>query len=191
MPHEAGIDARGKLLTGIARNSIGAHLGLTEKLPAPVDSWLKERAACFVTLHKYGELRGCIGSLLARRLLCEDVASNAVAAAFHDPRFPPLGGDEFHTIDIEVSVLSKPEPVFVADEAALIALLRPAVDGVILEYGAHRSTFLPQVWEHLPDPAGFLAHLKQKGGLPSDFWHPEMRVSRYTVQTFSERRPVS
>jgi hypothetical protein len=131
-------------------------------------------------------LRGCIGSLLAHRPLGEDVAANAQSAAFHDPRFPPLTRDELGEIDIEVSVLSTPEPLFPPDEAALKIQLRPGVDGLILEYGPHRSTFLPQVWEQLPDPGQFLAHLKQKGGLPADFWHKDVRVSRYTVQSFAE-----
>lgn len=182
MPHEAD-----RLITGLARNAIAAHLGLTDKQAVPQDAWLHDLRACFVTLHLRGALRGCIGSLAAHRPLGADVAANAVAAGFHDPRFPPLSAAEFRDIDIEVSVLSPPERIFPADEAALMQLLRPGVDGVILEYGPHRSTFLPQVWEQLPEPALFLAHLKQKAGLPADFWSPEMRVSRYTVQAYHEQ----
>jgi len=189
--HEAGDTFNGAVLPAMARSAIAAHLGLSERQPVPDAAWLHQNGACFVTLHKHGVLRGCIGSLVAYRPLGEDVVANAIAAAFHDPRFPPLSSDEFGEIDIEISLLSRPEPVRVADEAALITQLRPGVDGVILEYGAHRSTFLPQVWEQLPEPALFLAHLKQKGGLPADFWHPEMRVSRYTVQAYHEQPEVT
>jgi len=189
MAHEAAIggSAMGTVLLGIARNSISAQLGLTGRQALPDEAWLRDKGACFVTLHKQGALRGCIGSLLAHRPLGEDVAANALSAAFHDPRFDPLTRDEFANIDIEVSMLSKPEAIFPTDEAALMSMLRPGVDGLILEYGPHRSTFLPQVWEQLPDPALFLAHLKEKGGLPADFWHPDMRVSRYSVQAYSEK----
>jgi len=181
IPHDTD-----RLITGIARNAIAAHLGLADKQAIPEETYLTEPRACFVTLHKQGALRGCIGSLLAHRPLGEDIAANALAAALHDPRFPPLTADEFSGIDIEVSVLSVPGQIFPRDEAELISMLRSGVDGVILEYGAHRSTFLPQVWEQLPDPVHFLAHLKQKAGLAADFWSPGMRVSRYTVHAYHE-----
>lgn len=182
----------GQLLTAIARRSIAAQLGLadpapTQQEPPPGNAWLKQPGACFVTLHKHGRLRGCIGSLTAHRPLDEDVAANARAAAFHDPRFPPLEQHELVDIDIEVSVLSRPEAIHPSDETELEGMLRPGVDGVILEYGPHRSTFLPQVWEQLPEPSRFLANLKQKGGLPADFWHPEMHISRYTVTAYAEQ----
>jgi len=179
---------QGSVLLAIARHAIAAQLGLNGETSRPAAEWLAESGACFVTLHKHGNLRGCIGSLLAHRSLGEDVAANARAAAFQDPRFPPLSSDEFAEIDIEVSVLSTPEEIFPTDETALKAMLRPGVNGLILEYGPHRSTFLPQVWEQLPTPEQFLAHLKQKGGLPADFWHADMRMSRYTVQSFTEKQ---
>ena len=178
---------QGVVLLAIARDAIAAQLGLNGKSTRQESDWLTEPGACFVTLHKNGNLRGCIGSLLAHRPLGRDVAANACAAAFQDPRFPPLTSDEFAQVNIEVSVLSKPVPIFPASEAELLAMLRPGVDGLILEYGAHRSTFLPQVWEQLPDPAQFLAHLKQKGGLPVDFWHADMRISRYSVTAYAEK----
>lgn len=174
------------MLPGIARGAIAAHLGMAQRQPLPAETWLDEAGACFVTLHRHGTLRGCIGSLVARRPLGEDVVDNAIAAAFRDPRFPPLSRDEFPEVDIEVSVLSAPEEIFPASEAALMAMLKPGVDGLILEYGIHRATFLPQVWGQLPDAGRFLAHLKQKAGLPANFWHPDMRFSRYGVQSFSE-----
>jgi len=184
-------ESRGGVLTGIARRAIAARLGLSEDRALPAEHWLQETGASFVTLHRHGALRGCIGSLNARRPLGEDVAGNAVSAAFHDPRFPPLSRNEFPEIDIEVSLLSPPEEIFPADETALMAMLRPGEDGLILEYGAHRATFLPQVWEQLPNPALFLAHLKQKAGLPADFWHPDMRFSRYTVHVYTEKTEYS
>jgi len=178
---------QGAVLLAIARHAIAAQLGLNGESSRPAAAWLAEPGACFVTLHKHGSLRGCIGSLLAHRPLGKDVAANACAAAFQDPRFPPLSSDEFAQVNIEVSVLSKPEPIFPANEAALLAMLRPGVDGLILEYGAHRSTFLPQVWEKLPTPEQFLTHLKQKAGLPADFWHADMCVSRYSVTAYAEK----
>jgi len=176
----------GGILIGIARHAIGERLGLLDRGSTPDANWLTEPGASFVTLHRSGTLRGCIGSLTACRPLGEDVEANALAAAFRDPRFPPLTRVEFTDIDIEVSVLSAPEPIHPTDETQLRTMLRPGVDGLILEYGAHRATFLPQVWEQLPDAADFLAHLKQKAGLPADFWHPDMRISRYRVQAFAE-----
>ena len=180
---------RGRILLGLARAAIAEALGL----PAPVvripddATWLAEPGATFVTLTRDGQLRGCIGSLQAQRPLIEDVRANAVAAAFHDPRFPPLGADELERTDIEVSLLSPMQPFIVENEADAIRRLRPGVDGVVLEFGPHKGTFLPQVWEQLPDPATFLAHLKQKAGLPPDFWHPDVRLFTYEVEKFRER----
>jgi AmmeMemoRadiSam system protein A len=144
-----------------------------------------------VTLHRAGRLRGCVGSLTAYRPLRDDVHANARAAAFSDPRFPPLARDELDAVELEVSLLSAPEPLPVASEEEALALLRPGVDGVILEYrdpedGDRRGTFLPQVWEQLPDPRDFLAHLKDKAGLPPNFWHPGIRLWRYTVTNWEE-----
>jgi hypothetical protein len=150
---------QGPVLLAIARHAIAVQLGLNGESPQPEAAWLAEPGASFVTLHKHGSLRGCIGSLQAHRPLGKDVAANACAAAFQDPRFPSLTSDEFAEVDIEVSVLSRPEPIFPANEAELMAMLRPGVDGLILEYGVHRSTFLPQVWDQLPTPEQFLAHL--------------------------------
>ena len=118
--------------------------------------------------------------------LREDLRANAQAAAFDDPRFPPLNAEELDTTRVEVSVLSRPEPLSFADEADCLAQLRPGVDGVILEYGWHRATFLPQVWEQLPEPRQFMAHLKRKAGLAPDFWSGDLRLSRYGVEKFKE-----
>lgn len=177
--------ARGRVLTQLARASIARALGEPVQAP-PHPEWLNTPGAVFVTLTRGGELRGCIGSLEARRSLGEDVEENARLAAFADPRFPPLSRAELADTQIEVSVLSPAEPIDFCDEADALRRLRPGVDGVILEYGRHRATFLPQVWRQLPDPRDFLAHLKRKAGLPADFWHPELRLYRYTVEKYEE-----
>jgi AmmeMemoRadiSam system protein A len=145
-----------------------------------------EPGASFVTLMLDGELRGCIGSLEAHRPLLEDVQRNAIAAAFRDPRFAPLGHHEFAQVRVEVSELGASEPLEFESEVHALSLLRPHVDGLILEYGRHRSTFLPQVWESLPRPEQFLAQLKRKAGLPADFWHDELRLARYSVAKWKE-----
>ncbi|MBU1225125.1 MAG: AmmeMemoRadiSam system protein B [Gammaproteobacteria bacterium] len=181
-------EEKGPTLLKLARAEIAQRLG--RALPPTANApWLSEHGACFVTLTRHGELRGCIGTLEAHRPLGLDVRENAVAAAFRDPRFMPLSYAEFDAIWVEVSVLSPAQALAVDDEAAALAALRPNVDGVVFEYGQYRSTFLPQVWEQLPDPAGFLAHLKRKAGLPMDFWAEGVRLSRYTVSKWKEGSP--
>jgi AmmeMemoRadiSam system protein B/AmmeMemoRadiSam system protein A len=177
---------KGETLLKLARSEIASRLG-QDAAPPTQASWLAEPGASFVTLTRQGELRGCIGTLEAHRPLGLDVRENAVAAAFRDPRFTPLSRAEFDDVRVEVSVLSPPEPVVVNDEAAALALLRPNIDGVVFEYAHHRSTFLPQVWEQLPEPAEFLAHLKRKAGLSMDFWADDVRLSRYTVSKWKEK----
>lgn len=164
--------------------------GLDQGRPLPVDPAaappaLREPAAAFVTLHCDGALRGCIGSLEPRRPLVEEVAANAYAAAFRDPRFPPLPPSEYPALEVEISVLGPSEPLKFADEADLLRQLRPGVDGLLLEENGRRGTFLPTVWESLPEPADFLAELKRKAGLPADYWSDRIRVSRYTTETFA------
>ncbi|MDP2879935.1 MAG: AmmeMemoRadiSam system protein A, partial [Sulfuricella sp.] len=132
------------------------------------------------------QLRGCIGSLVAHRPLLEDVKENAIAAAFHDPRFSPLSAYEFECTQVEISLLSAAEPMAFADERDALTQLRPNVDGVIFEYGRYRSTFLPQVWEQLPECGIFMTHLKRKAGLPPDFWTPDVKLARYTVNKWKE-----
>ncbi len=180
---------KGATLLKLARSEIASMLGQTAEPPAPT-RWLQEPGASFVTLTRQGELRGCIGTLEAHRPLEVDVRENAVAAAFRDPRFMPLTRNEFEDIQVEVSLLSPTEPLVAKDESSALAMLRPNIDGVVFEYGHHRSTFLPQVWEQLPDPAEFLAYLKRKAGLPLDFWAEQVRLSRYTVSKWKEETPV-
>ena len=180
LPQDAG-----RVLLPLARAAIATELGLCH--PARDDPpWLMQPGACFITLKNGDGLRGCIGTLRPHRALGEDVRANAVAAAFRDPRFKPLAAAEFAAVALEISVLSSIEPLAVTDEPDALRQLRAGVDGVVFEYGHHSSTFLPQVWEDLREPAEFLTHLKYKAGLPPDFWDREVRISRYTVAKWRE-----
>ncbi len=176
----------GTVLLTLARGAIEHALDLPLTDRASPNDWLREPGASFVTLTQGGQLRGCIGSLAAHRPLADDVRHNAVAAALHDPRFDRLSAVELPLTTVEVSVLSPAEPLEFADEADALARLRPGQDGIVLECGSRRSTFLPQVWEQLPDPRDFLTQLKRKAGLGGDFWHPALRLQRYTVTKFKE-----
>ncbi len=185
---------KGRVLLSIARAAIAETLGLAhasiEQL-AQDNLWLREKAACFVTLTQNGQLRGCIGTLEAHRSLLEDVIHNANAAAFYDTRFSPLGRDELDITEIEVSLLSTMQPLDFLSEQDALAQLRPGIDGVLLESGLHRGTFLPQVWQQLPDKKDFMAHLKNKAGLASDFWSDDIKLYRYTVSKWKENDFVS
>ncbi len=182
-------DALGKTLLSLARGAIAARFGGAATAAAgdePGTTELSAPGATFVTLTQQGRLRGCIGSLEAWRPLAEDVRENACAAAFRDPRFAPLSAAELPATRVEVSLLSPPSPLPFSTEAEALAKLRPGIDGVILEYAGRRATFLPQVWEQLPEPQQFMAHLKQKAGLPADFRDPEMKLSIYRVEKWKE-----
>lgn len=178
-------EAQGRLMLALARAAIAREFD-APTAPLPHPGWLDESGAVFVTLTEAGRLRGCIGSLEAHRTLGCDLEHNARAAAFRDPRFPPLAQAELPRVRVEVSLLTPATSMTFMDEADALAQLRPGVDGVILEYGHHRSTFLPQVWEQLPQPQQFMSHLKQKAGLSGDFWDKEVRLSRYGVEKFKE-----
>lgn len=194
LPPEAG-----ERLLGIARGAIEVRLAGTPTAQIPLEEiarraarpdWLVSPGASFVTLTLESRLRGCIGTLVPHRSLYEDVAHNAVAAALHDPRFPPLSIADLETTLIEVSVLSERVPLPHSSEQSVLDALRPGVDGVVLEGGArNRATFLPQVWEELPDPGDFLDHLKLKAGLPADWWSDDARVEVYTVEAWVEGAP--
>jgi len=178
----------GPTLLTLARNAIAARLGLAHS-PADDCPELHEMGATFVTLTEHGNLRGCIGSLEAYRTLAQDVHENALAAAFRDPRFKPLSAEELPITCVEVSLLTPAEPLNFTSEADALAQLRPEIDGVIFTAGRRRSTFLPQVWEQLPAPVVFMAHLKQKAGLPANYWGPDVRLERYTVKKWMEAEP--
>ena len=174
---------RGALLLAIARDAI---VGGGEPDSSATDAaWLRVPGASFVTLKLDGELRGCIGTIDAHRPLAEDVARNARAAAYRDPRFPPVSAAELPRLEVEVSLLTPREPLPVTSEADALSKIRPGVDGLAIEFNGASATFLPQVWESLPEPDAFLDALRRKAGLPARFWHPDMRLSRYTVEKFA------
>lgn len=175
----------GSVLLPIARASISAALGRVQQADEQA-LWLQQQGACFVTLTQEGELRGCIGTLEAHRTLLQDVKANALAAAFRDPRFAPLSAAELDRTEVEISLLSAMEPMQFSGERDALTQLQPGVHGVVFEFGRHRSTFLPQVWEQLPNVVEFMAHLKYKAGLPADFWADEVRLSSYTVSKWKE-----
>jgi hypothetical protein len=175
----------GDTLLRLARAAIGEKLG-KPATDAASHARLHEPGATFVTLTQQGQLRGCIGSLEAHRALLHDVRENAVAAAFRDPRFSPLSVEEFEFTSVEVSLLTPAVALSFRDEADFMAQLRPGVDGIVFQYGRHRSTFLPQVWESLPDSVQFMQQLKRKAGLPPNFWHETVTISRYEVSKWKE-----
>lgn len=182
-------EERGRILLDIARESLAAALGLGEE-GVRDEPWLREPGATFVTLRALGNLRGCVGSIRAYRPLLDDVRSNARGAAFSDTRFPPVEAWEYRDISMEVSLLSPCEPCEFGCEEEALAQLRPGIDGIVFEYRERRSTFLPQVWEQLPDSWDFLAQLKRKAGLSPSFWDTDVKLWRYTVMKWCERDAV-
>ena len=173
------------LLLDLARASIRHGLQVGRPLPVSLKGLAAELVvprASFVTLLKDGRLRGCIGSLEAWRPLAVDVAENAFAAAFRDPRFPPLRSDEAEHLAIHLSLLTPAVAMIFSSEADLLAQLQPGVDGLILSAGPCRGTFLPSVWAELPTPQLFLTQLKRKAGLAADYWSPGVRIWRYTTE---------
>jgi AmmeMemoRadiSam system protein A len=176
------------LLLDTARGSIEYGLSHGLALPVAPDEHppLDASGASFVTLHRDGELRGCIGSLEAYRPLLLDVTENAFAAAFRDPRFAPLKRTELEALSVDISVLSQPETVAFTSRAELLDLMRPGIDGLILQEGGKRGTFLPSVWKSLPDKDDFLRHLALKAGLPPAHWSDSIRVWRYTTESFGD-----
>ncbi|HUL55611.1 MAG TPA: AmmeMemoRadiSam system protein A [Usitatibacter sp.] len=173
---------RGRILIGIAREAIAG--AAAPGAPRSWEhAWLLERGASFVTIRDAaGELRGCIGTVDAHRALGDDVAHNAHAAAYRDPRFAPVDPRERPSLGVEVSVLTPRVAIAVSSEEEAIACLRPGEDGVVFEYAGRHATFLPQVWESLPDPLDFLSELRRKAHLPARFWHREVRLWRYGVE---------
>lgn len=189
-------EQQGQLLVNLARQTIMESLGesISESESEAVESALldecyQSQCGTFVTLKIDGQLRGCIGNLTATEPLSEGVRQNAINAAFHDPRFSPLTEKELGQIDIEVSILTEPQPLEYNDSTDLLNKLRVNVDGLIIRKGHASATFLPQVWEQLPNPEDFLAHLCMKAGLPSDAWrNTKLEVLTYQVQYFEEQK---
>jgi uncharacterized protein len=182
-------DVDGVRLLRLARDSIVHHLG--GRLPeVPEGEQYQQNAATFVTVMRNGDLHGCIGTLEPHRTLVDDVQHNAVAAAFFDPRSRALLAGELDSVSIELSLLGPLEPLPVKSEAEAIEKIRPYEDGIVLRNGRHRATFLPQVWEKLPDPVEFLAQLKQKAGMHAYGWSPGMEVFRYSLLKWRESERV-
>lgn len=174
-------------LLAIARRSIelgvrGEHLRVDALAHTPA---LRELRASFVTLHRGGALVGCIGSLEAASPLVEEVARVARDAALRDPRFPPLRDDGLAELEIHISVLSPLEPLPAGSREELIAVLRPRIDGLLLRQGALRGTFLPSVWDSLPDPRDFVSELERKAGLLPEAWSRPVECLRYTTEEWS------
>ncbi|MBN1270366.1 MAG: AmmeMemoRadiSam system protein A [Kiritimatiellae bacterium] len=172
-------------LLRIAADSIRHGLSRGRPLPVVLERLapaLREKRATFVTLEKAGQLRGCIGTLDAHQALARDVADNAFNAAFRDPRFPPVADAELDALEIHISLLTPSEPMSFESEEDLLRQVRPGMDGLILQEGFNRGTFLPAVWEQLPDARDFLKHLKLKAGLPPDYWSRTLKVWRYRAE---------
>ena len=182
------------LLLSIARDAIVHGLEKSAMtLPAELPAELIEHHASFVTLKINDQLRGCIGMLEACRPLAADVAKNAFAAAFNDPRFQPLSREELKELEIHISILSAPVEMTFSSESDLLEQIRPGVDGLILMEGSFSGTFLPSVWNELIEKTEFLAELKAKAGLPRSYWSDRIRVFRYTTECFEgtiEGRPA-
>ncbi len=180
-------------LLGVARRSIEHGLAHGRPLvvtPSEYHRDLKAVRASFVTLQENGQLRGCIGHLEAVQPLVVDVAENAFAAAFRDPRFHPLTAAEWPAVEVHLSILTEPQPMRFSDEADLLRQVRPGEDGLILQDGPNRGTFLPSVWDTLPDPLQFLVQLKRKAGLAANHWSPQVQVWRYATESFGEEEPA-
>ncbi len=185
---------QGAALVQLARAALH-HTAGAPVMPTPMQApWLEAAGACFVTLSKNGQLRGCIGSLMAHRSIKDDVIHNAQAAALHDHRFAPVTANEAPELMIEVSVLTSPVPLGFANEAHALWQLQPLKDGVIFSAEVngqpYRSTFLPQVWGQMADAQQFMAQLKMKAGLPADFWSDAVQLQTYRVQEFHEQSVI-
>jgi AmmeMemoRadiSam system protein B/AmmeMemoRadiSam system protein A len=179
---------RAEVATGLARAAVANLFGGPPPVAPAGEPWLEERRACFVSLHRGGDLRGCIGALEPQGSLFRELVSCARAAATRDPRFESVRPEELPALTFEVSVLSPVEPMPARDEAEALAKLRPGLDGLVLQAGGRTATFIPAVWEQLPDPRDFLSHLRRKAGLP-DLWQPGTRLSRFTANLYREPEP--
>jgi len=183
-------EKEGKHLVEMARKTIQKALFKPKDKSEPDSIYsrkFQERRGTFVTLTMNGSLRGCIGHIIPQESLIEGVRVNAMNAAFRDPRFRPLSQNEFEKIKVEVSILTEPKPLTYTDANDLLAKLRGGIDGLIIRKGYHQATFLPQVWEQLPNKQDFLTHLCLKAGLAGDAWaHDQLEVHTYQVQAFEE-----
>jgi AmmeMemoRadiSam system protein A len=193
--HSARLDLASRdLLLHVAAAAIESGLASSSTLPPDVRNLpadLRRKQASFVTLTIDGRLRGCCGALEPHQLLATDVWHNARASAFLDPRFDPLRFEEWCHADLEVAVLSPLERMPSQSVPALLDELRPGVDGLVIAWRGARATFLPKVWQTVPDPHEFLRHLKLKAGWRDDFWAPDVEAWRYETETMALRRPAN
>ncbi len=175
------------ILLALARTAIEHGLAMQQELTLDLFSYsekLRQVRASFVTLLLDNDLRGCIGSLEATRPLVSDINHNAYAAAFRDPRFSPLSQQAFKNVELSISILTPSEPMVFASEDDLLSQIQIGIDGLILSDGHHQATFLPSVWQTLPDKKDFLNHLKQKAGLKKDHWSANISIARYKTFSF-------
>lgn len=183
-------EAQGEYLLLEARKTIQDRLSGKKDIPQEtkdLPTVFHEKRGTFVTLTTRGNLRGCIGHIIPQESLIDGIRENAINAAFRDPRFSPLTRDEWKNVQVEISILTEPKPLAYTGGKDLLNKLRPGVDGVIIKKGFHQSTFLPQVWEQLPDKKAFLNHLCLKAGLSGNAWETgDLEVSTYQVQAFEE-----
>lgn len=186
-------DPRSPVLLHLARAAINAALGgapfASPPLTLPGATFLDRPGACFVSLHRHGALRGCIGNITPLPTLREAITHNAVAAALHDPRFPALTRAELTDTTLDISVLSALTPLPAHSEAALLAALRPRVDGLQISAGQRRAVFIPAVWDQLPQPRAFVDHLRAKAGMTTHTWPADMHAERFTAELFSDPHP--
>lgn len=192
-PSDLGAGERSTLLK-VAQRSI--YHGLEKATLLPVDAadypqQLQQVRASFVTLNRFGKLRGCIGHLKAVQPLVSDVSENAYSAAFRDPRFSPLESCELEGLELHISVLTPATQIDFSSQQELLEKIRPGVDGLILKLGRQQGTFLPSVWESLPDSRSFLQHLKLKAGLARDHWSDQIKVFRYQTESFAAPFPAT
>ncbi|OGQ88876.1 MAG: hypothetical protein A2512_01645 [Deltaproteobacteria bacterium RIFOXYD12_FULL_56_24] len=186
-------EEQGKALLWLARETIARHLGMEPHGPGAdiaarlLDQELRHKRGTFVTLKKHGELRGCVGCLTAIDSIVEGVKRNALHAAFDDSRFRPVEKNELAAIEVEISILTEPIPLVYGNAEELLCTLQVGIDGVIIRQGMRSATFLPQVWEQLPDPGDFLNHLCRKACLPAEAWRSGcLELFIYRVQYFAE-----
>lgn len=185
-------EKQGEVLLRLARETITSLLGIEQEnqlhpkvFSVPV---FQQKRGVFVTLKKDGQLRGCIGSLTACEHLVEGIRNHTKNAAFYDSRFTRVQADELADIDVEISILSEPVPLEFIGPEDLVRKLSPHVDGVIFGYGSYQSTFLPQVWDQLPNPEDFLGHLAMKAGLQREGWKNDgVEIATYQAQHFDEQ----
>jgi AmmeMemoRadiSam system protein A len=181
--------AEQQILLNLARGSINYGLLHKDRIKVELEKYpphLTKLASCFVTLQKNQQLRGCIGTLIPRSPLVQEVVDSAWSAAFLDHRFPKVTKEEEPYLKIDISILTTPLAIYFNSEQDLLSQLRPGIDGLIFRSGGSSGTFLPSVWEQLPNPKDFLNHLKNKAGLHQDYWSNQIEIFRYETEMFGE-----